>query len=142
MVYREDVEIKTKYQTISECAENCLDIHKKRVMVLNGSRKLYGEVLEDNTFTISSRGKFGAMYWFEGQIEDRGDGIYMSGTIRPKPMYQVTMYGLCIFFNLVGLFLAFSGGIWGILMICLGWIYLLIINKSNALYKHLLRKLE
>lgn len=141
MVYREDVEIKTKYLTISECAENCLDIHKRRVMVLNLSKKLYGEVSDDYTFIISSRGKFGAMYWFEGQIVDREDGIYMSGTIRPKPMYQVSMYGLCIFLNLLGLAIAFSGGIWGVLMICLGWFYLFLINRSNALYKHLIHKL-
>ncbi|MBI9012660.1 MAG: hypothetical protein JEZ08_10565 [Clostridiales bacterium] len=142
MVYREDIEIKTKYQTVSECAEKCLDIQKKRIVVLNFSRKLYGEVSEDYSFVISSRGKLATMYRFEGQIEDRGDGIYMSGTIRPKPMYQVIMYGLCIFLNLIGVSLTFSGGIWGILMICLGWLYFLILNRSNALYKHLILKLE
>ena len=142
MVYRGDIEIKTKYQTISECAEKCLDIHKKRVVVLNFSKKLYGEVSDDYSFVISSRGKFGAMYWFEGQIEARENDIYMSGAIRAKPMYQVIMYGLCILFNLIGLILTFNGGLWGILLICLGWFYLLLLNKSNALYKHLIHKLE
>ena len=145
MTHRKHVEIKTKYQTKNECLENCRDIKKSIVLPIPFSRKIYGQVFDDYTFTLSSRGKTGAVALkYVGHIESRDDGIYMSGDITVKPFYKILLYVLGISFILAGVFITLIGMLYlqlvGILLIAIGWYYIFLLTKSDILYRDLIKK--
>lgn len=143
MVHRGEIEIKTKYQTSKACAENCRDLQRKLVAPFGTSKKIYGEVLDDYTFTLSNASKMGTIFKFVGEIESRGDGIYMVGLLSVKPFYKILLWGLAIFLNIIGIMLAWQGVIiYGLLLIVIGWTYLLMMNYSDTLYKNLLKKVR
>lgn len=77
MTKRENITIKTKYETKQDCIENCRDIKRKTRLATTYSRQISGEVYTDGSFELSSRAKGSAMYEFRGIIKEEADGIYM-----------------------------------------------------------------
>lgn len=146
MVYREGIEIKTKYNTINECRGNCRDISSKIAFPMVGTKKIYGEIYKDNTFSLSSSNKIGSLFRFEGHIEARGDGIYMCGDISVKKYYKIFLYANSVFFIVLGFLIIIRGGLdiilFGIALIVIGWGYIFIMKSSNTLYNNLIHKLK
>lgn len=144
MVHRTDVTIKTKYQTLEACRNNCLDINKSFLIPFGISKKIYGKIYEDNTFMMSNASKFGTIFKFEGEIIKKEDGIYLVGDISVKTLYVYLLYFLGLAFNIVGLMIIFSGNIaailYGFVLIFIGWFYIFVMQKSDILYNNLIIK--
>lgn len=147
MAHRKNLEIKTKYESVEVCMEECRDIKKKRTMPVPASAKIYGEVFDDGSVHLSSRkAKTSVIFEFIGQIEARNDGIYMVGEIRPKPYQKWIMIGFSILFHLVGIVFIWTGEaggiISGLLLFVFAWIYVLFLWKGDSLYADLIRKVQ
>jgi hypothetical protein len=147
MAHRKDVAIKTKYETLQACRENCRDIKKRLTLPVPASGKIYGEFYEDDFFILSSRrAKTSANFEFVGQIEECEDGVYLVGEIRVKEYLKWLLVGFSILFHMVGIaFIAVGTPGWiayGIFFLIAAWIYILFMWKSDSLYHDLIRKVQ
>lgn len=144
MVYRDNISIKTKFETIDECRENCIDKTGKVIFASSMGKSLIGNIQEDNSFLIGSNQKSVALHEFIGVIVQEEDGIYMKGDIRPRLFSKIFIY----FSVLLGL--AFGIGMiltWSPVLMIFGLVFMIVpslnivfMNKSNALYDKITRK--
>lgn len=108
MAHRENIEIKTKFESIDECMENCRDIKRTWVVPLPGFRKIYGVVNGDGSFKLSSQRKNSAIFEFVGSIKTRNSDVYMAGEIRPKTRYKYSIYILNVILSVIGACMIFT----------------------------------
>lgn len=108
MTYRENISIKTKYITIEDCRQNCVDIEGTRLFARSLTSKLFGVFQEDNTFLISSEAKVAFNYEFKGKIVEKTDGIYMEGRISQKNRSRYIVYISIIISFFIGIALLAS----------------------------------
>ena len=147
MTHRKNVEIKTKYESLEDCRENCRDIKKRLTLPIPASGKIYGEILEDDSFVLSSRkAKTSVIFEFIGKIEERNDGIYLVGEIRPKRYQRWIMYGFAFAFHLLGIVFVMIGTpgwiAYGLFLFIAAWIYILYLRWGDGLYADLIRKVQ
>lgn len=129
--------IKTRFASIEECAENCVDQVGRVRFSSSLGRKIIGEVSSDYKFVISSSMKNAATHEFVGDIVAREDGIYMVGIVRPRKLTSIMTYisiVLGVFFG-IGLILSFNPVfvLFGFFFIFIPWLNLLYLKKSQVL---------
>jgi len=141
---RENISIKTKYQTKTECMENCRDIKKKTKLATTYSRQISGEVYADGRFELSSMAKGSSMYEFKGIIKEESDGVYMVGDIIKKPFALKMIYGSIAISTIMAIGLAMTMNpvfiFFAVLFVTVPWLNLIIINKSDYLYRDIINK--
>lgn len=142
MTHRKDVVIKTRYMSIEECSVNCIDSWGKMTIPFGFSKKIYGVVYDDYTFWMSSCSKMGSIFKFEGLIEKREETVLLVGNISVKIGYLISLYVMCFLLTFTGLVVAFSVSPFGVLLIAIGWLYIIIMNKSDVLYNYLVKKVQ
>jgi hypothetical protein len=147
MAHRKNVAIKSKYETLEDCRENCRDIKKRLTLPIPASGKIYGEFYEDDFFVLSSRkAKTSVIFEFVGKMEECEDGIYLVGEIRAKEYQKWLLYGFSILFHMIGIaFIAVGTPGWiayGVFLLIAVWIYILFVWKSDSLYHDLIRKVQ
>ncbi len=146
MSTQKEIRIKTRYTSIEECRESCRDIHKKTVMATTFSRGISGEINQDNHFVLSSTQKGSALFEFVGQIIEADDGIYMVGEIQKKRRALWIIYGNIVFGFLMGLVLIMTMNVvlvfFALFFMSVPWINVIYINRSNALYNVIKKKVS
>lgn len=144
MTHRSNTEIRTKYKTIEECIENCRDIKEERVFANGFARQIYGVVNEDGTFKLRCRQKTSNMFVYEGKIEQRADGIYMTGDITALSSYKIFLFVVTAMFAVWGVFSMQSSEpasfLTGVVFLAVSAIYMVILYKFDGLYKNLVKK--
>lgn len=146
MPKRENIEIKTKYRTKSECIENCRDVKRKTKLGTTFSRQISGEVFPDGRFELSSRAKGSFMYEFKGIIKEEPDGVYMLGDIILKSSALKIIYTYIILGTVIAFVLIMTMNVveilFGLLFATVPWLNLLAIKRSDYLYKDIIRKVS
>ncbi|TCO72187.1 hypothetical protein [Marinisporobacter balticus] len=153
MAKRKDIEIKTKYSTLQELVSNCRDIKKKTIYSTKGLGKaqISGEVYADGRFELSSTKDGGSSFEFIGKAEEREDGVYMVGEIKPKGSSVGMAYMVGIVGVILGLFLMlilmYKGGksqalVMGLAFFLAPVLNILHLKRSDALYEDIIRKVS
>lgn len=146
MKKRENITIKTKYETKQDCIENCRDIKRKTRLATTYSRQISGEVYPDGSFELSSTAKGSAMYEFKGMIKEEADGVYMVGDIIKKSfalkviyvsITLSTLFAIVLIMTMNPVFILFA-----VLFAVVPWLNLIVINYSDYLYKDIVRKVS
>lgn len=141
---RNDISIKTKYNTKEECMENCRDVKGKPILATTYSRQISGEVFPDGNFVLSSRAKGSSMFEFKGIISEEADGVYMKGDIVKKSSSIRIVYGSILISTLIAIAMVMTMNpvfiLFAILFATIPWLNLIIINKSDFLYNDILNK--
>lgn len=144
MPKRNNISIKTKYKTKEECMENCRDVKGKTILATTYSRQISGEVYPDGSFVLSSRAKGSAMFEFKGVIREEEDGVYMQGDIIKKPSAIKIVYGSILISTVIAIAMVLTMNpvfiLFAVLFATMPWLNLMIINKSDFLYKDILNK--
>jgi hypothetical protein len=146
MPKRENIVIKTKYKTKSECIEKCRDFKGKTKLVISLSRQISGEVFPDGRFELSSRAKGSAMYEFKGMIKEEEGCVYMVGEIIPKLFTLRIIYLSIVLGIIMAMVFIITMGTVGILFALLfatvPWLNLIAISRGDYLYKEIIRKVS
>jgi hypothetical protein len=146
MVKRNNVAIKTKYNTTQECLEQCRDYKGDTIFAGAFSKGISGSVASDGHFVLSSRKRYENLFEFIGRVEQREDGIYMVGDIKPRSFAIYSSYfGIVLGFVIGVVTIFFSTAendlrLFGFVMILLPWINTVILRKSDSLYTDLINK--
>lgn len=144
MPKRDNISIKTKYSTKTDCMEHYRDVKRTTRLSLTYSRQISGEVYPDGRFVLSSRARGSAMFLFKGVIKEETDGVYMVGDIIKKPSAIKMVYGSIILSMMLafGLILTMNPVfmLFGLLFATIPWLNLWILNTSDNLYKDIVNK--
>lgn len=144
MAYRNNVDIKTSYFSIEEFTEGCIDHIGMPFAATSWNRGLWGLVLDDGGFEITSGKKGAALFIFRGKLEVIEDHIHMIGDISIRTYGKVMLYGSIIMMSILGLLLIVSLNpvflFFGLMMIVLPWFNVLYAMNSDALYKLIVKK--
>jgi hypothetical protein len=145
MTHRNDVEIKTHYETKKLCIENLID-HKKKTFFALFLRQISGVMTDNGDFEISSRYNSGSFFEFKGHVVEEVDGIYLKGHIEGKKDFKKYLTIITLLCILASPVYIIAWGIYGILFMSFILIDILIIwwyfKYGDALYKDILRKLN
>lgn len=145
MIHRENVSIKTKYETREECIENLVDHNKKTYLSLF-LRQISGHMNQEGEFEVSSRYNAGAFFEFNGKVAEDDDGIYLKGDIRVKKFIKVFTILCTIMVFVVSPVYIIAWKSFGIFFM----IFILVdigvlwaqLKYSDALYQDILRKVS
>ena len=144
MAIRENVKIKTKYKTILECEQACVDGIGKKIMAKSWSNKLFGVFEDGHRVVISSDAKGAALFEFDGRIVAREDGIYLEGEIREKSSSKGFVYGSVAFSMILGLIMMSTFNpvfmFMGAMFMIIPWTNVIYMRKSDALYQMLVKR--
>lgn len=139
---RNNLMIKTKYSDL-ETAKSCVEEIGRSNQFVNGSGKFYGE-FENNQFSITSSGKLLGVFEFIGEFVEGDEGILMQGSIekredimkRHKLMFLfIYAFAFVLFISLNPIFVMMA-----VLFVLVPIINKRVIDKSNAFYKAILKR--
>jgi len=139
---RNNLMIKTKYSDI-DTAKTCVDKPGRSSIFVNGSGKFYGE-FDDNRFSITSSGKTLGAFEFIGEFIEGEEGVLMKGSIlkredimkRHKLMFLFTYaFSVVLLLSMNPILMMMA-----ILFMFVPLINKYIINKSNAFYKTIIKR--
>jgi len=140
------VAIKTRFRTVEQCREECVDGIGIKHIAKSWSNKLYGIFDVANHFKIASDAKGAALFVFEGVIIEREDGIYMEGNINVKPHSKKIVLGSILMSLIAGIILITTFNIvlmfMGILFMIVPWFNYTYMKKSDVLYKMIHKKVS
>ena len=146
MANRENIRIKTKYHSVIECRENCVDGIGFKILAKSWSNKLFGIFNDKDEFQISSEAKGAALFVFEGRIVEREDGIYLEGDIHVKQSSKRIVYAGFFFSVIVALFLMTTFNpvfmFMSVLFLIVSGINYRYMNKSDDLYKLIVKRVS
>lgn len=139
-----NLKIKTKYNNL-EAAKSCVDKIGRSQFFVNGSGQLYGE-FENYEFTITSSSKTSGSYEFTGTFIEESDSIWMQGSIkkrddimkRHKVMFIMNyIFALILLLTMNPVFMMMA-----VLFLIVPIINKRVVDKSNAFYKAILKRIE
>lgn len=146
MTNRNNISIKTRFETVDSCKQNCLDQVGKVRYASSMGKSLIGEVTDQNSFRIGSNQKSAATHEFIGYIVQKEDGIYMEGDIKARKFSERMIYLSLIFGVVFGIMLILSLNpvfvLFGILFMLMPWMNVIHLKKSNALYNLIIKKVK
>lgn len=139
---RNDLVIKTKYKDM-ESAKSCVDKIGRSTLFVNGQGNFYGE-FENNKFSITSSGKSLGVFEFVGEFIVEHEEVWMHGSIikreeilkRHKIMFFfIYAFAIVLLLSMNPLFMILA-----ILFLFVPILNKSIINKSNAFYKAITKR--
>lgn len=146
MAIRNNVKILTKYKTIDECIESCLDYYGEARFYSSFYRGIGGTISKSGEFNISSKTRGSGIFQFIGKIEEVDGNIYLVGDISEKAVQIKIIYISILFMILLGFFIIFVmaplGILIGPLFMIVPWFNLLYVKRSDALYHEIVRKVS
>jgi len=146
MAMRENIKIKTKYKSILECEQSCVDGIGRKIVAKSWSKKLYGIFEDGHRVVISSDAKGAALFEFEGRIVAREDGIYLEGDIREKSYSKGLVYGSVAFSLILGFAMMSTFNpvfvFMGVMFMVIPWTNVIYMRKSDVLYQMLVKRVS
>lgn len=142
-IYRKNVVIKTKFITIKELHKKWIEDYSNVSYYLGiggwNSRDIDGHMYKDKTFRLFGMGRFNRWLKYVGLLEERDDGVYMVGDIRPRLGWSILLHGLLIIIGAATIYRIIRYGEYAMLLgvAFFGW-PVAYLHLSESLYDNLI----